>query len=45
MAWWWRKKGTREDTPLIVLASGFILGEGFLSIINLIMESVGVPHL
>ncbi|KAI7788726.1 oligopeptide transporter [Diaporthe eres] len=45
VAWWWRRKGTREDTPLIVLASGFILGEGFLSIINLIMESAGVPHL
>ncbi|POS77495.1 OPT oligopeptide transporter [Diaporthe helianthi] len=45
VAWWWRRKGTREDTPLIVLASGFILGEGFLSIVNLMMESVGVPHL
>ncbi|KAG8160382.1 hypothetical protein KVR01_009918 [Diaporthe batatas] len=45
VAWWWRRKGTREDTPLIVLASGFILGEGFLSIVNLIMESAGVPHL
>ncbi|KAL1860626.1 OPT superfamily [Diaporthe australafricana] len=44
-AWWWRRNGTREDTPLIVLASGFILGEGFLSIVNLIMESAGVPHL
>lgn len=44
VAWWWRKEG-RADTPLIVLASGFILGEGFLSIINLLMESAGVPHL
>lgn len=44
VAWWWRRKG-REDTPLIVLASGFILGEGFLSIVNLLMESAGVPHL
>lgn len=43
-AWWWRRKG-RQDTPLIVLASGFILGEGFLSIINLLMQSAGVPHL
>lgn len=47
VAWWWRRKGGagREDTPLIVLASGFILGEGFLSIINLLMQSAGVPHL
>lgn len=44
VAWWWRRRG-REDTPLIVLASGFILGEGFLSIVNLLMESAGVPHL
>lgn len=44
VAWWWRRQG-REDTPLIVLASGFILGEGFLSIVNLLMESAGVPHL
>lgn len=45
VAWWWRRKPGREDTPLIVLASGFILGEGFLSIMNLLMESAGVPHL
>lgn len=44
VAWCWRRRG-REDTPLIVLASGFILGEGFLSIINLLMQSAGVPHL
>ncbi|ROW03703.1 hypothetical protein VMCG_05386 [Cytospora schulzeri] len=45
VAWWWRRTPGREDTPLIVLASGFILGEGFLSIVNLLMESAGVPHL
>lgn len=47
VAWWWRRRrrGGGEDTPLIVLASGFILGEGFLSIVNLLMESAGVPHL
>ncbi|RYP33036.1 hypothetical protein DL767_004947 [Monosporascus sp. MG133] len=28
--WYWRVRLRREDTPLIVLASGFILGEGFL---------------
>ncbi|KAF3766005.1 hypothetical protein M406DRAFT_97427 [Cryphonectria parasitica EP155] len=45
VAWWWRRVRGREDTPLIVLASGFILGEGFLSIVNLLMQSAGVPHL
>ncbi|PSS00514.1 OPT oligopeptide transporter [Coniella lustricola] len=37
--------GAVNNTPLIVLASGFILGEGFLSIVNLIMQSLRVPHL
>ncbi|KAL2127741.1 hypothetical protein VTI74DRAFT_10238 [Chaetomium olivicolor] len=45
LAWWWRSVMGWKDTPLIVLASGFILGEGFLSIVNLIMQSAGVPHL
>ncbi|SPQ27394.1 29d9ac1f-5d09-49b4-bae1-6de121315d04 [Thermothielavioides terrestris] len=45
LGWWWRFVMGWQDTPLIVLASGFILGEGFLSIVNLIMQSVGVPHL
>ncbi|KAK4166198.1 putative oligopeptide transporter [Cladorrhinum sp. PSN259] len=45
LSWWWRSRMRWEDTPLIVLASGFILGEGFLSIVNLLMESAGVPHL
>ncbi|CAN8103277.1 unnamed protein product [Discula destructiva] len=46
VAWWWKRRGAgREDTRLIVLASGFILGEGFLSIVNLLMQSAGVPHL
>ncbi|KAI1325619.1 OPT superfamily oligopeptide transporter [Xylariaceae sp. FL0255] len=45
MSWYWRVYLGRPDTPLIVLASGFILGEGFLSIVNLILQSVQVPHL
>ncbi|KAK3386930.1 OPT oligopeptide transporter protein-domain-containing protein [Podospora didyma] len=45
LSWWWRSFMGRQDTPLIVVASGFILGEGFLSIVNLIMQSSGVPHL
>ncbi|KAI1408144.1 OPT superfamily oligopeptide transporter [Hypoxylon sp. FL1857] len=43
--WYWRIYLRREDTPLIVLASGFILGEGFLSIVNLLLQSSQVPHL
>ncbi|TPX15221.1 uncharacterized protein E0L32_004779 [Thyridium curvatum] len=45
LSWYWRSVSGRPETPLIVLASGFILGEGFLSIVNLIMQSAGVPHL
>ncbi|XXG97745.1 Hsp70 chaperone [Hypoxylon texense] len=45
LSWYWRIYLRKADTPLIVLASGFILGEGFLSIVNLILESSQVPHL
>ncbi|KAI0518455.1 OPT oligopeptide transporter protein-domain-containing protein [Xylaria bambusicola] len=45
MNWYWRVRLGKDDTPLIVLASGFILGEGFLSIVNLILQSSQVPHL
>lgn len=45
MNWYWRVRLGKDDTPLIVLASGFILGEGFLSIVNLILRSTQVPHL
>ncbi|KAH7040405.1 oligonucleotide transporter [Microdochium trichocladiopsis] len=43
MNWYWRVRLGRQDTPLIVLASGFVLGEGFLSIVNLILQSAKVP--
>ncbi|KAI1825067.1 OPT oligopeptide transporter protein-domain-containing protein [Xylaria intraflava] len=45
MNWFWRVRLGRDDTPLIILASGFILGEGFLSIVNLILQGAQVPHL
>ena len=50
LAWWWsrrnRKLGGRSgETPMIVLASGLILGEGLVSIVNLGLASGGVPHL
>ena len=43
--WYWRIYRAREDTPVIVLASGLILGEGVLSIVNLLLASLQVPHL
>ncbi|KAF9869322.1 OPT oligopeptide transporter [Colletotrichum karsti] len=44
LSWYWISRRGQSSTPLIVLASGFILGEGFLSIVNLVLQSVGVPH-
>ncbi|KAM5345582.1 hypothetical protein ACJ41O_011443 [Fusarium nematophilum] len=43
-AWYWVHVARRAQTPLIILASGFILGEGFLSIVNLFLQGLRVPH-
>lgn len=43
--WYWRVWRKQEDTPVIVLASGLILGEGLVSIVNLGLTSLRVPHL
>ena len=45
MNWYWVNYKKREETPVIVLASGLILGEGVISIVNLALASVKVPHL
>ncbi|KAK5097964.1 OPT superfamily [Lithohypha guttulata] len=42
--WWVTLKGNAE-TRVIVLASGLILGEGVVSILNLVLASLSVPHL
>ncbi|PHH61587.1 hypothetical protein CDD81_8168 [Ophiocordyceps australis] len=42
--WYWIHRLKRSSTPLIILASGFILGEGFLSIVNLVLQGFNVPH-
>jgi len=43
--WYWCGFRRREETPVIVLASGLILGEGLVSIVNLGLASLRVPHL
>ncbi|KAH8816302.1 oligopeptide transporter-like protein [Xylogone sp. PMI_703] len=43
--WYWRSYRKREETPMVILASGLILGEGVVSILNLILASMGVPHM
>ena len=45
LAWYWTRWRGREETPVIVLASGLILGEGLVSIVNLGLASSAVPHL
>lgn len=42
--WYWQGYRGREETPVIVLASGLILGEGVISIVNLGLASAQVPH-
>ncbi|PBP16706.1 OPT oligopeptide transporter [Diplocarpon rosae] len=43
--YYWKSHRRREETPIIVLASGLILGEGVVSILNLLLASAGVFHL
>lgn len=44
--WWWvRRFQGAGETKVIVLASGLILGEGVVSILNLALASMHVPHL
>lgn len=43
--WYWRTFRGKDDAPVIVLASGLILGEGMVSILNLVLTSLNVPHL
>ncbi|KFY33471.1 hypothetical protein V494_07595 [Pseudogymnoascus sp. VKM F-4513 (FW-928)] len=45
MSWYWKSYLEKPETPLIVVASGFVLGEGVVSILNLVMSTMDVPHL
>jgi uncharacterized oligopeptide transporter (OPT) family protein len=42
---YWQFWLRRQETPIIVLASGLILGEGLFSIVDLLLASLDVPHL
>jgi len=46
-SWWWIRRCTRRDEEgqkvlVIIVASGFVLGEGIVSIINLGLAAAGV---
>lgn len=45
LSWYWTGWRRGEESRVIVLASGLILGEGVVSIVNLLLASGGVPHL
>jgi uncharacterized oligopeptide transporter (OPT) family protein len=45
LSWYWKTYRGKSETPLIVLASGLVLGEGLFSIVNLVLASLEVPHL
>lgn len=45
ISYWWTSWKGRGETKVIVLASGLILGEGVVSIVNLLLASLSVPHL
>lgn len=45
VSWYWLQYLKRDETKIVVLASGLILGEGVVSIVNLVLASAGVPHL
>ncbi|RKF78634.1 putative oligopeptide transporter [Golovinomyces cichoracearum] len=45
LGWYLKKYKYKNDSTVIILASGLILGEGIVSILNLILASVKVPHL
>lgn len=44
-SWYWTSWRREGETGVVVLASGLILGEGLTSILNLGLQSWGVPHL
>jgi OPT family oligopeptide transporter len=45
VSWYWVQWKHKGETRVIVLASGLILGEGVVSIVNLVLASLRVPHL
>lgn len=46
MQWYWKRRfSSRSDTTMIIIASGLILGEGVLSLANMLMANFRVPHL
>ena len=42
---WWIQYRKMDESTLTVLASGFVLGEGVISILSLLLAGLGVPHL
>ncbi|KZF25227.1 oligopeptide transporter-like protein [Xylona heveae TC161] len=45
LQWYWRSVKRHDGAPVVIIASGLILGEGVFSIVNLLLASLSVPHL
>ncbi|KAI9784404.1 MAG: hypothetical protein M1816_000875 [Peltula sp. TS41687] len=43
--WYWVRYRDYDESVIIIVASGLILGEGVCSIVNLALAAWGVPHL
>lgn len=44
-ALWWTQYRRLDEMKITVLALGLVLGEGTISIVNLLLAFMGVPHL
>lgn len=44
-SWYWVQYKGYDESVIVILASGLILGEGVSSIVNLALAAWGVPHL
>ncbi|KAI9709136.1 MAG: hypothetical protein M1820_003583 [Bogoriella megaspora] len=45
LKWWYLRNHKKEETLVVVIASGLILGEGVFSMVNLGFAGLNIPHL
>ena len=46
LQWWWlRRNQGSHDRYMVLVASGFVLGEGIMAIVNAVLKLVGVGAL
>jgi uncharacterized oligopeptide transporter (OPT) family protein len=45
LCWYWCRLKRKPELTLTLVASGFILGEGLFSLLNVLLMAARVPHL